>query len=51
MRLNDSDWTPIDGDASDYNFFKVTVEMRKWYLLFFWSRGDCAAEVLRPSVA
>jgi len=28
VRLNDSDWTAIDGDASDYNFFKVTVEMR-----------------------
>jgi len=28
VKLNDGDWTPIDGDASDYNFFKVTVEMR-----------------------
>ena len=28
VRLADGNWTPIDGDASDYNFFKVTVEMR-----------------------
>ncbi len=28
VRLTDSDWTPVNGDASSYNFFKVTVEMK-----------------------
>ncbi len=28
VRLNDPDWTHVNGDAEDYNFFKVTVEMR-----------------------
>ena len=28
VRLSDSSWTLIDGDASAYNFFKVTVEMK-----------------------
>ncbi len=27
-RITDPDWIPIDGDAADYNFFCVTVEMR-----------------------
>ena len=27
-RLNDPVWSVVDGNASDYNFFKVTVEMR-----------------------
>ena len=28
VRLNDPDWTLIDGDAADYNFFKVSVQMK-----------------------
>ena len=28
VRLNDPDWTLIDGDAANYNFFKVTVQMK-----------------------
>ena len=28
VRLNDGDWTEINGDEEDYNFFKVTVEMK-----------------------
>jgi hypothetical protein len=28
VRLNDADWTRVDGDAATYNFFKVTVEMK-----------------------
>ena len=28
VRLNDPDWTLVDGNAADYNFFKVTVEMK-----------------------
>ncbi|MCR5752224.1 MAG: leucine-rich repeat domain-containing protein [Kiritimatiellae bacterium] len=28
VRLNDADWTRVDGDAANYNFFKVTVEMK-----------------------
>ena len=28
VRLTDADWTLVDGNAADYNFFKVTVEMR-----------------------
>lgn len=28
VRLNDSDWTLVNGNEEDYNFFKVTVEMR-----------------------
>jgi len=28
VRLNDPNWTLINGDAANYNFFKVTVEMR-----------------------
>ena len=28
VRLNDKDWTLINGDEEDYNFFKVSVEMR-----------------------
>ena len=28
VRLNDTDWTLVDGNASDYNFFKVRVEMK-----------------------
>ena len=28
VRLNDPDWTLIDGDADNYNFFKVTVQMK-----------------------
>ena len=28
VRLNDSDWTLVNGNAEGYNFFKVTVEMR-----------------------
>ena len=28
VRLNDSDWTLVNGNEEDYNFFKVTVEMK-----------------------
>ena len=28
VRLNDENWTEVDGDAADYNFFKVRVEMK-----------------------
>ena len=28
VRLADADWTLLDGDAGDYNFFKVAVEMK-----------------------
>jgi len=28
VKLNDNDWTLIDGNEADYNFFKVTVEMK-----------------------
>lgn len=28
VRLNDPDWTLVDGNAGDYNFFKVAVEMK-----------------------
>lgn len=28
VRLNDADWTRVDGDAATCNFFKVTVEMK-----------------------
>ena len=28
VRLTDSDWTEITGSTENYNFFKVTVEMR-----------------------
>ena len=28
VRLNDPNWTEINGNAEDYNFFKVSVEMR-----------------------
>ena len=28
VRLNDSEWSPIDGDEANYNFFKVSVEMK-----------------------
>ena len=28
VRLNDNEWTLIDGDEGAYNFFRVTVEMR-----------------------
>jgi len=28
VRLNDADWTEVDGDEADYNFFKVRVEMK-----------------------
>ncbi|MBQ4437221.1 MAG: leucine-rich repeat protein [Clostridia bacterium] len=28
VRLNDESWTEVDGDAADYNFFKVRVEMK-----------------------
>lgn len=28
VRLTDPDWTPIDGDEADYNFFKVEVKMK-----------------------
>ena len=28
VRLNDEAWTEVDGDAADYNFFKVRVEMK-----------------------
>ena len=28
VRLNDDDWTEVDGDEADYNFFKVRVEMK-----------------------
>ena len=28
VRLNDAEWTEVDGDEEDYSFFKVTVEMR-----------------------
>ena len=27
-RLQDEEWSVVDGDAANYNFFKVTVEMR-----------------------
>jgi hypothetical protein len=27
-RLQDTEWSVVDGDADKYNFFKVTVEMR-----------------------
>ncbi len=27
-RLTDSEWTVVDGNEADFNFFKVTVEMR-----------------------
>ena len=28
VRLNDPGWTPVDGNAAAYNFFKVSVEMK-----------------------
>ena len=28
VQLTDKEWTLVDGDASGYNFFKVTVEMK-----------------------
>ena len=28
VRLNDAEWSPIDGDEASYNFFKVSVEMK-----------------------
>ena len=28
VRLNDADWTEVDGNEADYNFFKVRVEMK-----------------------
>jgi len=28
VKLNDVDWSPIDGDEAQYNFFKVSVEMK-----------------------
>ena len=28
VKLNDPDWMLINGDEADYNFFKVTVEMK-----------------------
>lgn len=28
VRLTDPDWTPVDGDEADYNFFKVEVKMK-----------------------
>ena len=28
IKLTDVEWTLVQGDASDYNFFKVTVEMK-----------------------
>ena len=28
VRLTDAEWAPVDGNASEYNFFKVTVEMK-----------------------
>ena len=28
VRLTDADWTEISGTGAEYNFFKVTVEMR-----------------------
>ena len=27
-KLTDDEWTLVDGDAADYNFFKVSVEMK-----------------------
>ena len=27
-RLQDEEWHVVDGDVANYNFFKVTVEMR-----------------------
>lgn len=27
-RMTDPDWIPVDGNAADYNFFRVSVEMR-----------------------
>ena len=28
VRLSDPDWTEVDGNVRDFNFFKVSVEMR-----------------------
>ena len=28
VRISDPGWSPVDGDASGYNFFRVTVEMK-----------------------
>ena len=28
VQLTDKDWTPVDGDEGDFNFFKVSVEMK-----------------------
>ena len=28
VKLTDTNWTLIDGDAANYNFFKVSVEMK-----------------------
>ncbi|MBQ3097562.1 MAG: leucine-rich repeat domain-containing protein, partial [Kiritimatiellae bacterium] len=28
-KLQDAEWSVVDGDAANYNFFKVTVEMRR----------------------
>ena len=28
VKLNDAEWTLIDGNEADYNFFKVSVEMK-----------------------
>ena len=28
VRLQDAEWSIVNGDAADYNFFKVTVEMK-----------------------
>jgi len=28
VKLTDSEWSPIEGNAADYNFFKVSVEMK-----------------------
>ena len=27
-KINDKDWTLVDGDAEDFNFFKVSVGMK-----------------------
>ena len=29
VRLADADWTEVNGNVEEFNFFKVTVEMRK----------------------
>ena len=28
VRITDSDWVPVEGNAGDFNFFRVSVEMR-----------------------